>query len=80
MKKTIRKANKKDELNWPVPDAWKSGNEIETWAPAFCDSYEGPCGGPDIYGPSNSMNEICRTSDSIASIFLNCFLSHCFII
>ena len=50
--KTIRKANQKAEVNWPVPDAWKTGVNIASWASSFSNSYEGPSGGPDIYGPS----------------------------
>ena len=72
-KKTIRKANQKAEVNWPVPDAWKTGVNIASWAPSFSNSYEGPSGGPDIYGPSYTIKEVCRVSDCISCIFFVLF-------
>ena len=71
--KTIRKANQKDEVNWPVPNNWKSGNEATTWEPAYINSYEGPCGGAELYGPSNSMKEVCRTTSHLSGIFFKLF-------
>ena len=59
-----------DEVNWPLPNKWQDGVDLATWAPHFKDSYEGPYGGPDIHGPSNTMSELCRISDCISSIFL----------
>ena len=68
-KKTIRKANQMDEVNWPLPNKWQDGVDLATWSPHFKDSFEGPYGGPDIHGPSNAMSELCRISDCISSIF-----------
>ena len=71
--KTIKKANQKDEVNWPVPDQWLSGSETVTWQPSHANSYEGPCGGPEIYGPSNLMKEVSRKTSDIAVIFFKLF-------
>ena len=72
-RKTIRNANQKDEANWPVPDNWVTGNNTATWEPSFANSYEGPCGGPDIYGPSNALKEVTRQASNIAEIFFKLF-------
>ena len=73
-RKTARKANQKDEVNWPGPDPWKSGNNTSSWEPIFINSYEGPSGGPDLHGPSTSMIESCRITSDLAVIFSNYFL------
>ena len=44
--KTIKKANKKGELVWPVPRDWNTDDNIKAWGPANVNTYEGPCGGP----------------------------------
>ena len=72
-RKTIRKANQMDEVNWSLPPNQQDGNNLASWAPTFQDSFEGPSGGPDIHGPSNGMLEICRTSSCIGSIFFSLF-------
>ena len=72
-RKTVRKANQKDEVNWPVPDPWKSGNNTSSWEPTFMNSYEGPSGGPDHHAPSNSMMESCRITSDLAVIFFKLF-------
>ena len=72
-KKTVRNANQKDEANWPVPESWQTGINVSTWAPSYDISYEGPSGGPDIYGPSSSIAELCRISECISEMFLYYF-------
>ena len=52
--KAIKNANKKSELDWPVPQHWNTNSEIHAWEVPYIHSYEGPCGGPP-YGVFNTM-------------------------
>ena len=46
-----------------------SGSKIFSWEPSFANSYWGPCGGPELHGPSNAMKELCRLTSDVSVIF-----------
>ena len=78
MKKKIMQGAQMEEVNWAMPEQWQTGNNLATWTTSFQHLFEGPCVGPAIYGPSNTMPELYRVSDSNSSIFFALFLTALF--
>jgi hypothetical protein len=70
-KTEVREWKKEQEPLRPVHKPWMEINEENNikWEPTEADAYDGSVGGGTV-GPSSAMQQVVRTADSLAAIFL----------